>query len=67
MAWGDSQGDLQDLYRHLDHPVMGTRLMAWYGQCRAQGMTHRAAVDDTVREYGLTNQDWYVKRMAARA
>lgn len=54
---------LQELYNHLDHCDHGDKYIAWYGQCRAQGMSHKAAIQDTVEHYKLLDTEWYQLRL----
>lgn len=53
---------LQELYAHLDHAVHGNKFLAWYGQGRAQGMSHAAAIRDTVQHFRLVETPWYQAR-----
>lgn len=59
----ESRNQLQELYNHLEHPVMGDKYMAWYGQCRAKEMSHEEAMRDTAHYWGFANQDWYQLRL----
>lgn len=54
---------LQELYTHLEHVVMGDKYIAWYGQCRAKEMTHDEAMRDTIDYWQLKKQDWYASRL----
>jgi hypothetical protein len=63
----DGNEQLQDLYFHLDHAEMGDKYLAWYGQCRAQEMSHEDAIKDTLDHYGIAHTEWYQHRLARRA
>ena len=54
----DGAKNLQDLYRRFDG-VGGDRRLAWYGQCRAMGLSHEAAVYDTYTKFrGWCDEVW---------
>jgi hypothetical protein len=56
----DGQLALQELYQHLDCiGLRGNQQIAWYGQCRAQGMTHAEALADSIEKFGLEREAWY--------
>ena len=55
--------DLQNLYFHLEHCDHGNKYMAWYGQCRAQGMDHDSAIEDTISHYHIRSTPWYQLRI----
>jgi hypothetical protein len=50
---------LQELYRHLEHAHHGDRHMAYYGQCRAQELSHKEALEKTIEHFRLRHEDWY--------
>lgn len=54
--------EYQELLHHLDHCVNGDRYMSLYGQYRAKGMTHKAALNSVIKEYNLADQQWYQRR-----
>ena len=54
--------DLQELYRHLDHVDNGDLYIAWYGQLRAEGLSHREALEATIVKWGLREKPWYQAR-----
>jgi|KBSMisStaDraftv2_1062788.scaffolds.fasta_scaffold195995_1 hypothetical protein len=57
-----NKAQLQELYRYLDGSNGGDRRLAWYGQCRAQEMSHKKALIDTIEHFSLDTQDWFVAR-----
>lgn len=50
----DGRSDLQEIYKKFDDwngNSGGNSRLAWYGQCRAQGMSHQEAIADTFNHY----------------
>lgn len=56
---------LQELYRHLDHHSRGDRHIAWYGQLRAEEMSHEEALEATIVKYRLRDEEYYQRRMSS--
>lgn len=64
----DGEAALQEVYRHLDGPgASGNQLIAWYGQERAVGKSHAAAMQATIDHYGLRYREWYLRRFPEQA
>jgi hypothetical protein len=55
---------LQELYRHLEHAVLGNVHMAFYGQLRAHGRSHHQALNETIKHFRLEDEEWYRTRMS---
>jgi hypothetical protein len=54
---------VQELYRHLDcMGSAGDRHIAWYGQLRAEEMSHDEALEATISHFRLTDEVWYQRR-----
>lgn len=54
---------LQELYNKFDGTGEGgNRRLAWYGQCRAQGLSHDEAILDTYRKYKSWCEEFWPKR-----
>jgi hypothetical protein len=58
----DSRAALQEVLHHLDATSVGDRHIAWYGQCRAEGMTHAEALESAIEHFNLRRCDWYLHR-----
>jgi hypothetical protein len=54
---------LQELYNKFDGtgPEANARL-AWYGQCRAKGLDHDAAIQDTYEHFKFWCLEFWPKR-----
>jgi hypothetical protein len=57
-----NEAQLQELYAHLNHNVMGDIFIAWYGQLRATEMGHAEALAATVERFHLAREPWYQAR-----
>lgn len=58
----DGQAALQELYAHLDGVNGGDTRLAWYGQLRAEGLSHAEAMEGTLVRYAVRTQPWYLHR-----
>lgn len=56
-----SHPDLQELYHKFDG-VGGDRRLAYYGQLRAEGKTHREAIDATAAYFSSWVAEFWPKR-----
>ncbi len=54
---------LQELYNHLEHVTFGDKHIAWYGQARAKGLSHRDALRDTLIHFNIPATPWYQARL----
>lgn len=60
---GRPQDPLQELYHKFDGPEPGgNSRLAWYGQCRAKGMTHDEAMADTAKKFASWVAEVWPKR-----
>lgn len=59
-----SSADLQELYNKFDGvpDTAANQRLAWYGQCRAQGMTHDEAIADTAKRFSHWVAEVWPKR-----
>lgn len=59
-----SQENLQELYNKFDcvPDNLANQHLAWYGQCRAKGMTHDEAILDTYEHYKYWCMEVWPKR-----
>lgn len=62
-----NKDQLQEIYFHLDGVNGGTQRIAWYGQLRAQELSHAEALEKTIEKYRLTEAEWYQSRLRHRA
>jgi hypothetical protein len=53
---------LQELYYYLDH-ANSDRYLAYYGQCRAQEMSHERAIVTTLTHFLLEHAEWFQRRL----
>lgn len=56
------RSDLQELYQHLEHHSQGNKYMSYYGQLRASGRSHTAAIAEALIFFGIPDNDWYWMR-----